>query len=228
MNKVYNWTELDKLGFIFYETRLEEDFNILHKCFSPIIATYIAKNFPKYLNSLKEIKTASFSSIYEHINEFNPEYKFSQWAFTIVKNECFQVTRRKYSPSNRMNNGMYPIAEGTFSKLTSNNIEEIYDEEYKKYILEKINRTLINLKEPYSSILKARFLEDKKIKEVALEYGVSENTVKTWTRDGIRVLQKALGIHVPRKKEKGKWNKPLCERSRRIRAKEKLKITSNI
>lgn len=221
--KISPWIKLDELGHKFYETRLESDFYLLHKSFKGVIISYVAKNYPNFLNEIKEIQNSVFASIYEHIGEFKPEYKFTQWAFTIIKNEVYTRIRKRYTASNRMNRGAFQIDEKIFDKLTVlNTVEGDAEKEYLDEQLKSIRIALDTLKEPYNSILKSRYIDEVSIRTLSLQYNVPENTIKTWTKVGINLMRKTLGVKAPKRK-KGEWGAPLVHRNANTRRIKKLK-----
>lgn len=70
---------------------------------------------------------------------------------------------------------------------------EEYVMEYDKSMAMDIAKELEELSEQYKSVIKMRYIDDMKIKDIAQKSNMAEGTVKTNIRRGLKILKSRLG-----------------------------------
>ncbi len=70
---------------------------------------------------------------------------------------------------------------------------EEYMMEYDKSMAMDIAKELEELSEQYKSVIKMRYIDDMKIKDIAQKSNMAEGTVKTNIRRGLKILKSRLG-----------------------------------
>lgn len=70
---------------------------------------------------------------------------------------------------------------------------EEYMMEYDKSMAMDIAKELEELNEQYKSVIKMRYIDDMKIKDIAQKSNMAEGTVKTNIRRGLKILKSRLG-----------------------------------
>jgi DNA-directed RNA polymerase specialized sigma24 family protein len=86
---------INVLGLRFYETRLEKDFNRLYKCIEDYLPAIIKTRSFDYPNEiLPEVMTKIGLYIWQHIHQFNPEYKFNTWLRTMAYHAFLQILKK--------------------------------------------------------------------------------------------------------------------------------------
>lgn len=70
---------------------------------------------------------------------------------------------------------------------------EEYMMEYDKSMAMDIAKELEELNEQYKSVMKMRYIDDMKIKDIAQKSNMAEGTVKTNIRRGLKILKSRLG-----------------------------------
>lgn len=177
-------TTIDALGLKFSELKDENSFNELYICLYPLMKNYGYKYFSNInYHDRKESLDNTFINIFEKVDQFNINRgTFSNWSLTIFTNECLCQTRKKKNME---------IFDNIFGDK-SNDADDIYDEEYKEYILRVVLEGLQKLEEPYRSVLKDKYLNEKSNKEIAEYYKVPIKTAKTHIHQGLINLRKII------------------------------------
>ena len=103
-----------------------------------------------------------FIKIYENLNDFDADLKFSSWAYRIAHNITISYHRKKQArPQSIFLDPENNFLENIASEL---NLEKEVD---LGFLRENINRILNNLKPEYREILVLKFLEQKSYKEIS-------------------------------------------------------------
>jgi RNA polymerase sigma-70 factor (ECF subfamily) len=131
-----------------------------------------ATTFLKALNQIKNFKWKGIS--------------FSAWLYRIATNEIAQVYRK----TKRMTSLTSEVAANLKDERSSDTAlleaEELVARNEK---FKQIHAALSRLKIKYQTALTLRYFEDKSIKEIAAILDMSENTVKTHIRRGLKELK---------------------------------------
>ncbi len=172
----------------------EEDLKLIRKVKSGDESAFeaIVKKYKKTLqftvqNIVKDEKVAeditleTFMKVFTNIQNYNEEYSFSTWLFTIATNLAIDYTRTKKhirfkthdtdSDSNQI--GIY--IETIENKAVESPEASLINENQKKILLKLMNK----LRPDYKKIIELRFFEEMSYKEIAEELGINISMVKT-------------------------------------------------
>ncbi|QIY90714.1 RNA polymerase sigma factor [Chryseobacterium gallinarum] len=135
-------------------------------------------------NDADEITVNVFSKVLSKLDMFDPHFQFKTWVLTIAQNTVIDFWRKK----NRENED--PVENlGEVKNQYAKSPEElmISDEEQRKII-----KTIESLDANYQDIIKLRFFEEKSIKEIAEELGISVANTKVRVMRAKKVLAELL------------------------------------
>lgn len=126
-----------------------------------------------------------FISFFKNIDSF--DYKkgsLKNWLYSIAKNKCIDFFRSNYSKE-------------TLSYISLDNLEPILEIDMEnnlenKEILEEINNILDKQDQILKKIYDLKINKSVSFKEIALEVGLNENTVKTRFYRFINILKKEV------------------------------------
>ena len=83
---------IQSIAMDFIKGRDDRAFEILMKRLRPGLLSFSYK-YTRDTDICKEIVSKTFISIWEKIDQYNSEYKFSTWAYAIAKNEALGYLR---------------------------------------------------------------------------------------------------------------------------------------
>jgi RNA polymerase sigma-70 factor (ECF subfamily) len=131
--------------------------------------------------------------VFNNIDKYNPENgRFTTWAFTIARNETLYYLDRKHKdiPKYIEISTLYEDSEYNdqlSAEDKQNNHNEVTD------IFNKTISQIYNLKdELLKNIAIDKMVKNTKVKEIALKYGIPENTVKTKLRKARFEIRKSV------------------------------------
>jgi RNA polymerase sigma-70 factor (ECF subfamily) len=152
----------------------------------------------------------AIKKIFKNIDKYDSEKgKFTTWIFRIAKNEAlfYLFYKKKDShldfDSNVNDSNLLSQDSWFFSKtgLDKEDLHHAVDDIYKKTKIE-----ILNLKdESLREIAISKMLKNKKVKDIALELEMNENTVKTKLRKIKLDIKKIMLSKYPSIKEKLKF-----------------------
>ena len=172
----------------------EEDIKLIRKvksgdesAFEAIVKKYKKTLQYTILNIVKDEKVAeditleTFMKVFTNIQNYNEEYSFSTWLFTIATNLAIDYTRTKKhirfkthdSDSDSNQTGIY--LETIENKSVESPEASLINENQKKILLKLMNK----LRPDYKKIIELRFFEEMSYKEIAEELGINISMVKT-------------------------------------------------
>jgi len=112
-----------------------------------------------------------FLKMYQNLNSFDTELKFSSWAYRIARNHTISYHRKKSRQPE------YELKDETAAKLASDlKIEHEVD---KKIEAERINQVLSDMKPKYRDIIILKFLEEKDYNEISDILKIPLGTIAT-------------------------------------------------
>lgn len=114
-----------------------------------------------------------FIKTYEHLNDFDPELKFSSWIYRITHNEAVNTIRKKRTVTFGSNETYRNIVEGIISD------EDHATELDRKLEDEKIRRAIGRLGDKYRNALVLRYLEERSYDEISDILKIPIGTVGT-------------------------------------------------
>lgn len=186
---------LQEISMRFYESRNEADFTRLYYRLKPGISMYL-KEMVSDWSEREEIIATAFAKIWSKIEQYDPYWNFSTWAYRIARNEAllyFRSKKRTYSFEAMEEQGI-----NMESKL--NNSFNEYDEDEENPI-EALHNMVLNeiheLPECYKSVLTLREVEKKKYEEIATELNMKINTVRTRIHKARMIIRNQIAKKAP-------------------------------
>lgn len=165
----------------------EADRNRLATLIYPKLKYYIWKFF----NDEEETSHALMDTcekIFNNIDSFNPQYRFTTWAFTIARNQALyhiDQLKKKVKPLVSIEDSTHANlkkADGYYESIERENLKaRLYAETIKEIenLPESIEKTLLVEKD--INLLKGE--------DIALKYDMNLNTVKTKLRKARRIIK---------------------------------------
>lgn len=135
-------------------------------------------------NDADEITVNVFSKVLSKLDMFDPHFQFKTWVLTIAQNTVIDFWRKK----NRDNEDAVENLEEVKNQYAKSPEELLISEEEQK----KIIKTIESLDANYQDIIKLRFFEEKSIKEIADELGISVANTKVRVMRAKKVLAELL------------------------------------
>lgn len=135
-------------------------------------------------NDADEITVNVFSKVLSKIDLYDPHFEFKTWVLTIAQNTIIDFWRKK-SRENQDPTEHLDEVKNQYAKSPEELM--ISDEEQKKII-----KTIESLDKNYQDILRLRFFEEKSIKEIAEELGISVANTKVRVMRAKKVLGELL------------------------------------
>ena len=135
-------------------------------------------------NDADEITVNVFSKVLSKIDLYDPHFEFKTWVLTIAQNTIIDFWRKK-SRENQDPTEHLDEVKNQYAKSPEELM--ISDEEQKKII-----KTIESLDKNYQDILRLRFFEEKSIKEIAEELGISVANTKVRVMRAKKVLAELI------------------------------------
>lgn len=145
-------------------------------------------------NVADEITVSVFSKVLAKLDLYDPNFQFKTWMLTIAQNSVIDYWRKK----NRENEDSTDNFEGFKNQFARSPEELLISEEEQKQILSIIE----SLDSNYQDIIRLRFFEEKSIKEIAEELGLTVANTKVRIMRAKKVLSELL-----KNKEFEDWQK---------------------
>ncbi|UMQ41766.1 sigma-70 family RNA polymerase sigma factor [Chryseobacterium sp. Y16C] len=135
-------------------------------------------------NDADEITVNVFSKVLSKLDMYDPHFQFKTWILTIAQNTIIDFWRKKarenQDPTENLDEVKNQYAKSPEELMIS-------DEEQKKII-----KTIESLDANYQDIIRLRFFEEKSIKEIAEELGISVANTKVRVMRAKKVLAELL------------------------------------
>ncbi len=135
-------------------------------------------------NDADEITVNVFSKVLSKLDMFDPHFQFKTWILTIAQNTVIDFWRKK----NRENEDAVENLDEVKNQYAKSPEELMISAEEQK----KIIKTIESLDANYQDIIKLRFFEEKSIKEIAEELGISVANTKVRVMRAKKVLAELL------------------------------------
>lgn len=135
-------------------------------------------------NDADEITVNVFSKVLSKLDMFDPHFQFKTWILTIAQNTVIDFWRKK----NRENEDAIENLDEVKNQYAKSPEELLISEEEQK----KIIKIIESLDANYQDIIKLRFFEEKSIKEIAEELGISVANTKVRVMRAKKVLAELL------------------------------------
>ncbi len=135
-------------------------------------------------NVADEITVSVFSKVLAKLDLYDPNFQFKTWILTIAQNTVIDYWRKK----NRENEDSTDNFDDFKNQFARSPEELLISEEDQKQILTIIESLDLN----YQEIIKLRFFEEKSIKEIADELGLTIANTKVRIMRAKKVLSELL------------------------------------
>ncbi|MFC6267665.1 RNA polymerase sigma factor [Frigoriflavimonas asaccharolytica] len=135
-------------------------------------------------NLADEITVSVFAKVLSKIDLYDPNFEFKTWILTIAQNTIIDFWR-KNARSNETSTDHLEDVENTFAQSPEELL--ISDEDHRKFL-----KIVESLDSNYQSIIKLRFYEEKSIKEISEELGISISNTKVRIMRAKKVLAQLL------------------------------------
>lgn len=135
-------------------------------------------------NVADEITVSVFSKVLAKLDLYDPNFQFKTWIFTIAQNTVIDYWRKK----NRENEDSTDNFDDFKNQFARSPEELLISEEDHKQILNIIESLDFN----YQEIIRLRFFEEKSIKEIADELGLTISNTKVRIMRAKKVLSELL------------------------------------
>ena len=194
---------LKTLGTQFAQTKSEKSFNDLYGRIKPGLLRYI-NQIVKDGDISEDLFSMVMSTVYNKIDQYNPDYHISTWIYRIAYTHSLMHLRNKkrLATTNFSVFDSYYDNDRVSEKIMFNQLEnELYEDdfqtleekEHEKEAKEKhIIQAIDNLDPLYSSIVKDRLVNDMKYGDIAKKHKLPLHTIKNRISRGKRILQNAL------------------------------------
>lgn len=198
---------LQEIGLRFYNERSERNFKAVHDRLKPGLSKYVREKYGCDDYQTREaVLLKTFSNMWEKIDQYDPYYAFSTWAYRIARNEALQSKR--YGKKNYSLDGMQEMGINMTAKcsgLVSTPDYEFFEptpEEEMDRLYKIVLQEIGNLPEKYRIVLTDYHIKNQKEHEIAEKLGWNLNTVKTRKRKGKALLINSVAQKHPELVEK--------------------------
>jgi len=198
---------LQQIGLDFFNNRDDKSFTILHNRIKPGLSKYVREKYGcDDFQTREAVLLNTFKNIWEKIDQYDPYYAFSTWAYRIARNEA--LLSKRYSARNYSLDGMQEMGINMTSKysgLSSTpdyNFVELTQEEEIDRLYKLVLDEIRNLPGVYKIVLTGQLIKKQQLAEIATEQGWPLNTVKTRARKAKSLVYKAIAEKHPKLVEK--------------------------
>ena len=161
-----------------------------HNAYEAIVSRYQKGLFNVALRMLGNYEDArdatqtAFIKAYEHLDSFNPEQRFFNWLYRILKNECLNSLRGRRAAE--------PVSVGLAATNRADPVEE-------RERHQAVQSALLTLSMEYREVVVLRHFTDLSYDEIAATLGIPAKTVKSRLYTARQQLGERLaGWHVAR------------------------------
>ena len=161
-----------------------------HNAYEAIVSRYQKGLFNVALRMLgnyedaKDATQTAFIKAYEHLDSFNPEQRFFNWLFRILKNECLNSLRGRRAAE--------PVSVGLAATNRADPVEA-------RERHQAVQSALLTLSVEYREVVVLRHFTDLSYDEIAATLGIPAKTVKSRLYTARQQLGERLaGWHVAR------------------------------
>jgi len=139
----------------------QENFVYLINRYQDKLIRYIRRISGLGFEDAEDLLQEVFIKIYQNINNFDKDLKFSSWAYRIAHNEVIDNYRKKQARPQEMT---YDSEQILNNIVADSDINKDIDH---KYLQANISQVLNNLDLKYREVLILKFLEEKEYKEIS-------------------------------------------------------------
>lgn len=185
---------IQSLALDFIKNKNNSNYTKLINRLKPGLLTHAYK-YVKDFDLSKEVVSQTFINVWEKIDTYKPEYKFSTWVYKIATNIALGLIREKQrnlSFDKYMHNHsrllqMYNPVFNMNTECMIPNGEDLTKELYDASI-----SIIKELDEPYRTVMYEREINQKQLSAIADDLGWNLSTVKTRLRKGRKDVAEVL------------------------------------
>lgn len=169
-----------------FKERTGNDFTFFYKKYYPKLIYYTSK-MCRDQQKAEDITTESFLTAFDKIDKYDKDKsQFSTWLFTIARNIALQEMKME---KKNVSIDIEFDEEGTTMK---DFIQEDYDFSNEKEAAllkaEIMFRYILELREPYRTVIEMREIKKMSYQDIADELGINLSTLKSRIRNGRHLL----------------------------------------
>jgi RNA polymerase sigma-70 factor (ECF subfamily) len=144
----------------------------------------------------EELAQEAFIKVLNHIDRYQPQFKFSSWLFKIANNIAIDHLRRRHIETVSMDGSPHA---GTASEVEATSFdvaasqESALDELEARELGSAIERAIARLRPEYRSCIVLRHIEGRSYEEIAATLDLPLGTVKTYIHRARLELRDLLG-----------------------------------
>jgi RNA polymerase sigma-70 factor (ECF subfamily) len=141
------------------------------------LSRYVRRLTGLDIESIEDVLQESFIKIYVNLNDYDPNYSFSSWAYRITHNEAINYLRK--------NKKITTIPLETEDEESANLIEilkseiDVAEEVSRNDLIERIRKAISLLPDKYREVLILRYIEDLNYEEISDVLRMPMGTVAT-------------------------------------------------
>jgi len=175
---------IQHIALEFLENKNNKTFSQLLDRLKPGLSIF-AYNFVKDTDLAKEVVSQTFIAIWEKIDQYNPKYNFSTWAYAIAKNESLGIIRNRnknvsFDKYTQNHSRLLQLYNPVFNMNTE--VMALTGEELTQQLFDASISAIHELSEPYKSVMVEREINKKQLSDIAVDLGMNLSTVKTRLR----------------------------------------------
>ena len=191
----------------FQATKDHQSFTKLYKKLSPSLKNYI-RNIVKDTDVTEDLLANTFTKIFTKVDQYDPTWQASTWAYTIAHRECLRWIKKERNPRVSLSifneNGSDAVSDEDGISMSGSNTSLIEIENAKtetQYLEEDV--ALVNqfnyaidsiqkLKPMYREILDDNLIKGLKYREIADKHGLPLQTIKNRIRRAKQLVAESL------------------------------------
>ncbi len=143
----------------------------------------------------EDLSQETFVKVFNHLDKYDPKYKFSSWIFKIASNLSIDALRKKELDTVSLDGSRHAVTEEQIesTRITVESRTE-NPEEYleAKELGEEIEQAIGTLRAEYRTAILLRHVEGRPYEEIAEVMGVPLGTVKTYIHRARNELRGSL------------------------------------
>ena len=154
---------------------------LVERMHRPVLATIHRFVGRRLREDVEDIAQELFLKLFRALHKFDPErgVKFTTWSYTIVRNHCFDVLKKRRISAVSMDHDTNPIEEGKTWELEDTGARKPSEAALNEELGETIDAALQELSEDHRMVIILREYEQLDLKSIAEIMDVSEGTVKS-------------------------------------------------
>jgi RNA polymerase sigma-70 factor (ECF subfamily) len=145
---------------------------------------YVRKTSYFLNEDIEDILQEAFIKVYQNLNAFNDDYKFSTWIYQITRNTVIDAIRKKHVRPYSINLENEEILDFFASSI------DMERELLTKSDLKEVKRIISELPEKYREVMTLKFLEEKSYEEIMDIVKKPKGTVASLINRGKKIVKK--------------------------------------